>query len=672
MEFSQKHIVHRAGLLSLLLLVVAAMIIYKLIDIQIVDGEKYRKRAAKLTTRVKAVPAERGNIFTEDGSILSSSISKYDIYFDAVTVSNETFTDGNVQQLADSLSVLLGKPASYYSTRLKKARLHKNRYLAIAKKITHPAYLRIKTFPIFKKGSNRGGFIKEQFVVREYPAGELARRTIGSDKMVYGNDGKMYPQHVGIEGYYSNYLRGKNGRRLMQKIGRGEWKPINDNNELEPIEGKDIVTTLDLTIQDIAHNALKSQLQKFEADFGTAIVMDVKTGAIKAMVNLGKNEGSSRYYETVNYAVGTPYEPGSTFKLASLLAVLEEKKIDTAMVIDTGDGKYKVYNKYVRDDHHGGFGKLTIAEILEKSSNIGFVKLVQRYFDKNPKQFVDRLRNMHLNQKTGIAIKGEKAPKIPYPTDKNWSGLSLPWMTHGYGVELTPLQVLTFYNAVANDGKMMKPYLVSELKQWNTVIKENKPTVIDPSICAKKNVKIAQKLLENVVKKGTARGIYNADYLLAGKTGTSQANYWKGEKYKEYISSFAGYFPANSPQYSCIVVVYHPNRSIGYFGAEVAAPVFAKIAHHYYVKNTVTEPLRKANIALRVLNDDYEKANKIAQKYKTIMPNVKGLPAMDALAILENLGLKVRLEGIGKVMEQSIKAGEKIQDKKQLILLKLS
>jgi len=672
MAYTVKNIMFRSSVVAVLMVIVAVAIVFQLINIQIVNGEKYRKRATMLTTRSIVIPAERGNIFTDDGSILSSTISKYDIFFDAVTVSENTFTDKNVQMLADSLSILLHKPTSYYYDKLKKARKHKHRYVAIAKKLTYPEYLRIKQFPIFKRGANRGGFIDEQHVVREYPAGQLARRTIGSDKLVYGKDDKMYPQHVGIEGYYSNYLKGKHGRRLMQKIGKNKWKPINDVDELEPIEGKDIVTTLDLTIQDIAHNALKGQLIEFEADFGTAIVMEVKTGAIKAIVNLGKNEGSTNYYETVNYAVGTPYEPGSTFKLASLLATLEEKKIDTATVIDTGNGKYKVYNKYVRDDHHGGFGKLTIAEILEKSSNIGFVKLIEKHFKNNPKQFVDRLRNMHLTDKTNIAIKGEKSPKIPYPTDKTWSGLSLPWMTHGYGVELTPLQILTFYNAIANDGKMMKPYLVSEIKQWNKTLKKVAPTVVDPSICSKKNVKIVQKLLENVVKKGTAKKIYNADYLLAGKTGTSQANYWKGEAYKQYISSFAGYFPADNPQYSCIVVVFHPNKDIGYFGADVAAPVFETIANHYYIKNAVKESLKQHKAAVRVLDANYAKHNTILQKYKTIMPNLKGLPAMDALAILENLGLKVKLVGGGKVKEQSIKAGEKIKNKGQLIVLKLS
>ena len=671
MEITQKNIVHRAGFIALFMLVIAILIVVQLFNIQVINGEKYRSRADKLTTRVIDIPAERGNIFADDGSILSSSISKYDVYFDAVTVRESIFTDQNVQQLADSLHVMLHEPASYFSTKLKKARLNKQRYVFIARKLSYPQYQRIKSFPIFNKGSIRGGFITEQHISREYPAGELARRTIGSDKMVYGKDGKSYPQHVGVEGYYSNYLKGKKGRRLMQKIGKNKWKPINDSNELEPVEGKDIITTLDLTIQDIAHNALKNQLKKFEAEFGTAIVMDVKTGAIKAMVNLGKNKGSAQYYETVNYAVGTPYEPGSTFKLASLLAVLEEKKIDTATIIDTGNGKYKVYNKYVRDDHHGGFGKITIAEIFEKSSNIGFVKLIQQYFNNNPKQFVDRLRNMHLNNKTGIAIKGEKSPKIPYPTDKTWSGLSLPWMTHGYGVELTPLQILTFYNAVANNGKMMKPYLVSEIKQWNTTVKKNKPVVIDPSIASPKSIKIVHKLLENVVKKGTAKKIYNPDYLLAGKTGTSQANYWKGEQFKQYIASFAGYFPADKPQYSCIVVVYHPNKEIGYFGADVAAPVFQIIANHYYIRNMVKEPLKKSQLANKVLQAKYAKAQGIAQKYKTIMPDLKGLPAMDALAILENMGLKVKLKGSGKVIEQSIEAGKKI-NKQQQIVLKLS
>jgi cell division protein FtsI (penicillin-binding protein 3) len=634
-------------------------ITYKLIDIQFFKGDFYRKKAEERTVKNFEIKANRGNVYTADGSLLATSVSKFDIRMDAVTISNENF-EQHIKGLSKSLSKMLGKSAGFYENYIRIARKNKNRYLFITRNLSYKQYLKIKAFPIFNLGVYKGGFIAEQRTVREHPIGKMAERAVGYDD---------YRGRVGIEGNFHKYLQGKNGKRLKQRIAKGQWKPLSDNNEVEPVDGKDIITTIDLNIQDIAHHALLGQLEKYEADHGTAVVMEVKTGEIKAIANLGRNR-EGKYYERLNYAVGESHEPGSTFKLMSIMVALEDKVIDTATIIDTEEGKYKVYDRTVRDTHKGGYGKISAARVFEVSSNVGVVKIIEQHYGNDPQKFIDGLQRMEVGKKLNIPIKGEGVPKLPDPNDKkNWYGTSLAWMTHGYGVSITPLQTLTFYNAVANNGEMVRPRFIKEIRTQDKVIEKFEKEVINSKICSQETIDKVREMMKNVVKRGTATNIYNKNYELAGKTGTCQTEYWTGQT--KYISSFAGYFPADNPQYSCIVIIHKPKKEIGYYGADVAGPVFKQIAHKIYTDTPLLDEINDLKNTPKSINTGFETYYKAAREQSEKMPDLKNMSGMDAVALLENLGMKVLFKGTGKVKRQSVKAGEKL-DKNVIIELTLS
>ena len=634
-------------------------ITYKIIDIQFIQGEYYKEKAESLTVKDFVIKANRGNIYSSDGSLLATSVSKFDIRMDVVTVSTENF-EKNIKGLSTSLSQMLGKSAGHWENYIRKGRKTKNRYLFITRNLGYNEYLKIKSFPMFKLGTYKGGIITEQRTVREHPIGKIAERAVGYDD---------YRGKVGIEGNFFEFLRGKNGKRLKQKIAKGQWKPLNDNNEVEPIDGKDIITTIDLDIQDIAHHALLGQLEKFEAEHGTVVVMETKTGEIKGISNLGRNK-EGNYYERLNYAVGESHEPGSTFKLMSLMVALEDKVIDTSTVIDTGNGAYKVYYRTVRDAHRGGYGKITVGRVFEVSSNIGLVKVMEKYYGKNPQKFIDGLHKMEVGYKLNLPIKGEGEPKLPNPKDKEtWYGTSLAWMTHGYGVHMTPLQTLAIYNAVANGGEMVKPRFIKEIRDQNQVVKTFKKEVINPQIASKGTVNKMRALMKKVVKQGTATNIYNENYELAGKTGTCQTEYWTSNT--QYIASFAGYFPSDNPEYSCIVIIHKPNKKIGYYGNVVAAPVFKQIAHKIYTKTPVMDEVNDFRKSPELIAENFESFNTFSNKEHKTMPNLKDMNGMDAVALLENLGLTVIFKGTGKVLNQSVKAGEKF-DRTKIVELTLS
>jgi len=655
----KKNILNRLYLLVAFMFLFAMAITYKLIDIQFVNGDLYRKKAEERTVRNFVITANRGNVYTADGSLLATSVSQFDIRMDAVTVSNKNF-EKHIKGLSASLAKMLGKSQGYYENYIRKARKHQNRYLFITRDLSYNQYLKMKAFPIFKLGMYKGGFIAEQHTEREHPIGKIAERSVGYDD---------YRGRVGIEGNFRKYLRGKNGNRLKQKIAKGQWKPLNDNNEIEPIDGKDVITTIDLNIQDITHHALLGQLEKFEADHGTAVVMDVKTGEVKAISNLGRNR-EGKYFERLNYAIGESHEPGSTFKLMTVMVALEDKVIDTSTIIDTKDGKYKVYDRTVRDSHRGGYGKISVAKVIEVSSNIGVVRMIEDHYSKNPQKFIDGLRRMEVGYKLNLPIKGEGNPRLPSPKDnKTWYGTTLAWMTHGYGVSITPLQTLTFYNAIANNGEMVKPIFIKEIREKDRVIKRFKKEIINSKICSQETIDKVRVMLKNVVKRGTATNIYNENYALAGKTGTCQTEYWTGKT--KYISSFVGYFPADNPRYSCIVVVHKPKKEIGYYGADVAGPVFKKIAHKIYTETPSYDEVDSLKIIPNLIDKKFKTYYKLANKAIKTMPDVTNMSGMDAIALLENLGLKVKFSGNGKVRAQSVKVGAKL-DHNTIIELTLS
>ncbi|MDP3947000.1 MAG: penicillin-binding protein [Lutibacter sp.] len=660
MAATKKGILNKLYVVFVFITLFLAAIILKLTDIQFADGEKYRDMSEHLTIKNDTIFANRGNVFSADGSLLATSMSQYEIRMDAYTVEAEEF-EANIRNLSVELSKMLGKPANEWENKIRKARTNKNRYLFITRKLGYNEYVKIKSFPIFNLGMYKGGFIAEQSTVRAHPLGKVAERTIGYDD---------YRGAPGIEGAYREYLNGKFGWRLKQKIAKGQWKPINDNNEKEPVDGKDIVTTIDINIQDIAHHSLLRQLEFYEADHGCVVVMETKTGEIKAISNLGKNANGT-YYERLNYAIGESNEPGSAFKVMSMVVALETKAIDTGAIVDTGGGRYIIHGRAINDSRKGGYGKISAARALEVSSNIGFARLINENFSKNPEKFINALRGMHLNDKLGLPIKGEGLPEIPGPGDKKWSKNALPSIAYGYNISLTPLQILTFYNAIANDGEMVKPRFIKEIRSWdNQHLESFDKEVIDPAICSKETIDKMQEMLKNVVVHGTGRKLYAENFSMAGKTGTARTEYWMDdwETNRRYISSFTGYFPAENPKYSCIVVIHKPKAQTGYYGADVSGPVFKDIAQKIYLSKSEINKIENKTPDFKSIENDYNAYFTIANKEIDTIPNVKGMAGMDAISILENLGLKVSYMGKGKVAEQSQLAGQKIIKGSTIIL----
>lgn len=667
MAVEDKHISNRIYLVAIVILLMAMAIAVKLTNIQWVDGNHYRELAKERTVKNFVIPANKGNIYSADGSLLATSIPNYVIRFDALAPKTEVF-EKNIKLLSDSLGKMLRRSSSTIQNELRRARVNKNRYYLVAKDLSYTDYMRVKGFPLFNLGAYKGGIIVEQKTVREHPIGKIAERTIGYErKMPEGySDGK------GIEWAYSEYLNGKDGKILKQKIAKGQWKPIRDANEVEPQDGYDVISTIDVYIQDIAHHALLKQLEEYEADHGCVVVMETKTGQIKAISNLGRaNDGS--YYETTNYAYAESHEPGSTFKLVALMAILEDKVADTSTVYDSHGGEIRYSGKPVIDSHKGGYGKISLARGFEVSSNTVMAQAVYNNYKSNPSRFVDHIYSYGLNKKLGLALKGEGKPFMPQPSDKSWSNITLPWMAFGYGVSVTPLQTLTYYNAVANNGVMVKPQLVTEIKEWNKTIKKYNTVVMNPRICSLETILKLKAVLTNVVKKGTGSKLYSKDFSMAGKTGTAQANYaTNGGKDKHYVSSFVGYFPADNPKYSCIVVVHKPNTAKNdYYGADVAGPVFKRIAQKIFTDTPSTNVIKKLDGSVPKQDRNYNSYFVKTQKGHLYVPNVKGMSGMDAVALLENLGMKVKAVGVGKVKKQSLQAGQNIV-KNSTILLELS
>jgi len=665
MATKDKNIMIRLYVVACCLFLFAIGVGTKLVSIQMVHGEKYKALAMKRTEKMFTIAPNRGNLYSDDGSLLATSVSKYTIHFDAVTVKQKDFEE-NVNNLSLSLEALFQKPASYYENILRKARINQNRYALIARNVEYSDYLKLKTFPLFKLGPFKGGIIAEQRTVREHPLGKIAERSVGYERF----DDNGYATRVGLEGAFGEYLRGVEGKRLKQKIAKGQWKPIGLNNIVEPKDGYDVISTIDINIQDIAHHALLTQLEKYKADHGSVIVMETETGEIKAISNLGQTE-EGKYYERLNYAIGESHEPGSTFKLMSLVAALEDQMVDTSDVIDTGKGRWRIYDRTVRDSKHGGYGKISVGDAFVVSSNTAFAKMIHNSYKERPEQFVNSLMDLGLHRELGMPIKGEGKPVLRSPGDKGWSGISLAWMSHGYEVALTPLQTLAFYNAIANGGELLRPRLIKEVREWNKTIYSFEKEVIDPSICSDATISKVQQLLKDVVEKerGTAHRLYSPNFSMAGKTGTAQKNYVTKDPDKlGYISTFAGYFPAERPKYSCIVVIHEPDKSVGYYGADVSGPVFKSIARKIYANNPLVEEVASLDPENGELDEEYKRYFREAQKEHRTVPNVRGMCGMDAVALLENLGVEVEIIGNGKVKKQSVTQGTSLEKVEKIVL----
>ncbi|MEO5911549.1 MAG: penicillin-binding protein [Pelobium sp.] len=671
-----------------LIILFAVAVLVKMVNVQVFQGDKFRAMADSLSTKYAEVEASRGNIYSIDGSLLATSVPEYDIRMDlkAGGIEEDNVFYGKVDSLAYELAHHFNdKSEREYSRLLRDARKDGDRYFLLKRNISYQDLKAMKKFPIFNMGRYKGGMIAVQQNKRILPFRDLASRTIG-----YYNANSNAA--VGLEGAYGDYINGESGKRLVQRIAGGVWMPVNEDAEIAPKDGADIISTIDVNMQDLAQNALKKQLIKSAADFGCVMVMEVKTGEIKAIANYSK-VGDGEYKEIFNYAIAQSAEPGSTFKLASYLVAIEDGKFGLNDIVDTEHGRYKLYNHTIKDHEDEGVIPMKVA--FEKSSNVGIVKQIYKFYKDNPAAFTSKLHALHLNEKLGLQIAGEGKPLIKTPKSKSWSGLTLPQMAYGYELQITPIQILTLYNAVANNGKMISPLFVHEIRRLGNTVELFKARTVKEKICSDRTLGLLKEMLEGVVKEGTASTINNPLYKIAGKTGTAQvadgSNGYKGKK--KYQASFCGYFPADNPKYSMIVVVQNPTKG-SYYAASVAGPVFREISDVIYGSDLEMEgnpvlPQLVGNTKMPEVKDDYKKSaqkvysafgikalfasvnenqldtnNGIAYKEvklnKGTVPDVTGMGLKDALFVLGNSGLKPVVMGQGEVKNQSLAAGTPI------------
>ncbi len=696
----KKDILWRVYLVYFGILVFGFAIIGKIVYIQLKEGVELKAKAQTQELKAFDLEANRGNILDNKGSLLATSVPIFEVRMDVSSphISDQQFRL-KVDSIATGLSKILGNSKQKTKSSLIKARNKGNRYFLIGRRVTYDQLKQIRTLPILRNGKYSGGLIAIQKTQRAKPYNELASRTIG---YVIEKE-NLY---VGLEGAYTDVLTGKNGKMVMRRINHGDWIPIHDENEIEPKDGLDIVSTINIHIQDVTENALLRELLNNEAFQGCAIVMEVSTGHIIAIANLRYDSTDAKYKETYNYAIGESIEPGSTFKLASILAALEDNKIKLTDSLYTGEGYTRYYNQEMKDVHKIGNGRITVRDAFEQSSNVGISRVINESYKQEPSKFIDRLYSMSLNEPLGLKILGEGIPKIKHPSTKQtWYGTSLPWMAIGYELMITPLQTLTYYNAVANNGVMVKPMFVSAIKEGGAVIEKFDTEIINSKIASKSTIDSAQSLLEGVVERGTAKRVFkNSPYKAAGKTGTAQIATKGGYNKRNYNASFVGYFPAEAPQYSMIIVINNPSAG-KYYGGSVAAPVFRDVADNLYStiiaakfnsgisNDSITipipnKPVWAKDIVSIYANLDIKEGVKFPVtgdwiKGKTndkniafvdvafnenIIPNVEGMKAKDAIYLLENYGIETSITGKGKVIRQSIKAGKPIKGNTSIIL----
>ena len=652
---NKKWIVMKGWVVAGLLALWACAILFFMFRINIIEGEQLEEFASKNNFRLATEEAERGNLYASNGALMATTVTKHNIYVDLVAIKEDLYKE-NIHGLADSLSRMFDKSSAHFLTKFNNERDKKNRYMMLVKGLDYEEYQRIKKFPIFNKGQNKGGFIHEVETKRELIVQDIGARTIGYDD----DRGK-----VGLEGAYSDLLTGIEGRRWEQFMGRGKWKPFK-HWEQEPQPGSSVYTTIDADLQMISYDALYQQLSKFEARHGSVIVKEVPTGKIRAIVNLTRKEDGT-YIDDYNYAVGEAAEPGSTFKAVSMLVGMDDGYFNKETTVETGNGSYQLYNRRITDSH--GYGTLTVDGVIKKSSNIGTSKLINKFYNSQPELFFEKLEKWHMTKPLGIDILGEGAPVMHKPNSKSWSNVTLPVMSYGYGLSITPIQLVTFYNAIANNGKMVKPLFMDKIAKKGEEDIVFEPIVLVDQLTSIENIKAMQDMLKGAVTEGTGKLIHTENYEIAGKTGTARVEYWKKDQGMQYRASFAGYFPADKPKYSCIVVVHKPNPQKGYYGGGVTAPVFKKIADWVYSKTPIPLPaeIKKSS---KNLTKSFAKESVInTNKTKNIVPNVMGYSGSKAVPVLENLGLDVRYTGLGRVTNQSIPAGTKFRKGETIYLM---
>ncbi len=697
----KRDILWRVYLSYLLMILVCVVIFGKAIFIQQVEGNKWRSMSDSLHQRIQEIEAERGTIYSEDGQMLSTSIPQFDVFIDfrvaALREKNGQLFRKYVDSVAMSLSKLFkDQTPAQYKYVLQQGYKNSAAYFPLKKKISYREYDQLRNFPLFKMGRYKSGLIIKEKTIRLNPYNMLAFRTIG-----LARDSNK----VGLELTYDSLLKGRNGKQLVRSIAGGVGVPVDDNYMIEPETGKDIVSTIDVFIQDITESALMKMMLKKNAEQGCAIVMETSTGKIKAIANLGKT-GPATYWENLNYAV-SPTEPGSTFKLVTLLALLEDKKINLNQSVFLENGIWQVAGNFVKDSEDHNENNVTIKKAFELSSNVAMAKLAYAHYSNNPRQLFKHIANLKLDTLTGIDLIGERRPSFHKPGTKLYNATTVPWMSFGYGISISPLQTAMLYNAVANNGAMLKPYLVSSIKEEGLVLNEYGPKVVVPKICTEVTLELLRSCLEGVCTDGTAKEVFkNLPYKVAGKTGTAKvADDNRGYTTNKFQSSFAGYFPADNPQYTCVVVIQNNPSETDYYGATVAAPVFKEISDRLYstyikiAKNNQAQIKKKdsSNFQFSGYRTDLAYLSKKLQipfkdstkeidrwsfiqnnneKYilrrklmsENAMPILKGLSLKDAVYLCEEKGLIVNVAGRGRVVSQSVLPGQAIA-KGQLINL---
>ena len=693
--------VWRVLLIYVLMLVVGAAIVIKIIVIQTVDREELLEKARNADIRMVKVPAVRGNIFSKNGTLLATTIPVFDVYFDPVAVPEERFNN-EIGALSDSLSRMLkDNTKSQYINKFTKARNNNKRYVRIARKLKMEEYERLKTFPIFRERLGNG-LISEKQLIRERPYGDIAMRVIGYVNL----SDTLRPVKVGLEGAYDTCLSGRDGMQMRRRINGGRFIDVPSSTNVTPRNGKDIYTSIDAKIQDVAEESLRRCLDENKAQQGCVIMMDVKSGFIEVMASLRYNDKKKKYEESYNFAIAENVEPGSTFKAITMTALLEnDPHFNIDRVLNLGNtGKMKFHNRIMTDSHVVGEGHPTIKQCFWESSNIAFGYLTTEAFESNPQRFIDLIYKTKINEPLNLDIKGEGKPYIKSTSSKIWSKVSLPWMSIGYELTVTPITLLTYYNAIANNGRMVKPQFVKEIRRGNEVIKTFDTIVINEKIASDRTIKTLQSLLRGVVENGTAKLLNKCAFPVAGKTGTAQIAQNGNYNKKNYTASFVGYFPADDPKYTCIVVISNPMGG-KYYGASVSAPVFKEIAEKVYATElgitdekssypSNADKYTRASMAYYEDVDEYCTMEGVrmvdgelssewvkvspsvnggvtmqsVELVEEVMPDLTGMNVMDAVYLLETMGWKVEFSGRGVVESQSVKAGTSLEKGKTVVL----
>ena len=605
------------------------------------------------------VKAARGNLYASDGSILATTVIKYNIFIDFKVI-KDTVYERNIAKLTDSLNKIFGKPRRQYRSVFDQQKKKNNQYYSLVTNLDFEQMNRLKRLPIFssynpktKEYKKNRCLIIEPNYKRILATNQIGSGTIGVDRGTIKS---------GFEGAFSKYLSGQDGFRLVQRVNATQWKPIDYWKVKEPVDGQDVYTTLDLRIQDIAHSALEKQLIAFQAHHGSVLVMEVETGKVRAMVNLRRNE-DGQYVDAYNYALKDVTEPGSTFKVVSLLAAMDDGFVDENTKVDTGDGTWNYAGQKISDGHGGGLYE--ISDILAQSSNVGSAKLIVKSYAENPKIFINHLKRWKMFDKMELELPGVTKPFIVTPENPRWNKATLASLSYGYASSFNLLQLTTFYNGIANKGKMVKPLFIDKIMRDGKVVYEAKPEVMVNKMASDKAIKMMTEALTKAVEKGTAKSIFTPNLKMAGKTGTARFEYWKeGGKYQ---ASFAGFYPADNPKYTCMVMVNQPQGN--YYGGVVAAPVFKEIAGKTFLKT----PLNMREDMLKDQKVDLKKMIVSNPKIKINggqMPELVGLIGKNIIPQLENLGYRVEYKGVGKILEQFPEAGT-VMKKDQKIYLRM-